>query len=211
MIGWSHSYVFGTETPHTRLIFSDRGCTDFSRNQHRLSPKSTHRLHPPILEWHEVSCRGRTGRMVQKMHGVLPEVGRVHAQAVEVQMVEEPPTWLISDNLFVCAWVDTCHPCNCVHSIPLEVTFPSKRTKGKAYYSHSFWNNIKILSPRLNPLGSTLSPSSHLPTPNPLPTLWNLSPPSLIHRGRSAHGGVYIFINNVHRYMCKIRLLAFNT
>jgi hypothetical protein len=41
--------------------------------------------------------------MVQKMHEALPEVRRVHAQAFEGQMVEEPPTRLISDALFACA------------------------------------------------------------------------------------------------------------
>jgi hypothetical protein len=44
------------------------------------------------------------------------------------------------------------------------------------------------------PLGLTLSPFSHLPAPNPLPSLWKLSPPSLIHRGRSTPGGVYKFL-----------------
>jgi hypothetical protein len=57
-----------------------------------------------------------------------------------------------------------------------------------------FGNNIKILfslglAPRLN-----TQPLSHLPAPSSLPTLWMLSPPSLIHRGRSAPGGVYILL-----------------
>jgi hypothetical protein len=75
----------------------------------------------------------------------------------------------------------------------------------------SFGIILKYNSQGLKPLGSTLSASSHLPATNPLPTLWKLSPPSLIYRGRSARSGVYIFINNVHSYMYKIMLLAFNT
>ena len=58
----------------------------------------------------------------------------------------------------------------------------------------SFGIILKYYSKGLKPLGSTLSPFSHLPAPNPLPTLWKLSPPSLIHRGRSARGGVYILL-----------------
>jgi hypothetical protein len=47
MTGWSHGYGFGKETPHTGSICSDKGCIDLPRNQHKLSPKSIHRLRPP--------------------------------------------------------------------------------------------------------------------------------------------------------------------
>ena len=63
----------------------------------------------------------------------------------------------------------------------------------------SFETILKYYS-RPKPLG--LSPSS-------LPTLWTLSPPSLIHRGRSAPGGVYILLNILHTYKYNNRLLAF--
>jgi hypothetical protein len=81
----------------------------FSRNLHRLSLKSTHRLRPSILEWHEVSCRGRMERIVQNMHGALPEVGWFMLRW-SGRMEEAPPPWLISAVLFAWAWVDTCHP-----------------------------------------------------------------------------------------------------
>jgi hypothetical protein len=56
---------------------------------------------------------------------------------------------------------------------------------------------LKYYFPSLSPLGLAprliTQPPSHLPAPSSLPTLWMLSPPSLIHRGRSAPGGVFIF------------------
>jgi hypothetical protein len=71
---------------------------------------------------------------------------------------------------------------------------------------------IKYYSQGLSPLGLTLSLFSHLPALNPLPSLWKLSPPSLIHRGQSAPGSVYKFLLIVlHDYIYNSRLLAFNT
>jgi hypothetical protein len=113
MTGWSHGYGFGTEIPHTGSICSDRGCIRFSRNQHRLSLKSTHRLRPPVSEWHEVSCRGRMRHIVQKMHGDSSQRSDGFTpRQLRVEWWRNPPTRLISDALFACAWVDTCHPCN---------------------------------------------------------------------------------------------------
>jgi hypothetical protein len=148
MIGWSHGYGLGTETPHTGSRCSDRGCIGFSRNQHRLSLKSTHRLRPPISEWHEVFCRGRTRCTVHKMHGALLEVKWVHTQVVEGRMVEEPPsTANFSSFNYMCPgrhlslW-------GCM--FPIFHMFPLQeiRIKQIQIFPMDFWNNIKILFPR---------------------------------------------------------------
>jgi len=58
----------------------------------------------------------------------------------------------------------------------------------------SFGIILKYYSQGLSPLGSTLSPFFPPPSPNSLPIMWTLSPPSLIHHGRSAPAGVYILL-----------------
>jgi hypothetical protein len=135
--------------------------------------------------------------------GTLVRVGSVvlsrasYAFRQSGRMEEEPFSRLILAVLFACARVDTCHPWNCMHSTSTHhpcTSSPCQELRIKHKMHLSFWNNIKILFPRLKPLGSTLSPFSHLPAPNSLPSLWMLSPPSLIHRGRSAHGGVNILL-----------------
>jgi hypothetical protein len=128
----------------------------------------------------------------------------------------EPPTRLIA--AFYCmVRVDTCRPCDCMRSgnvrasHHLEITCPSKGLRLKHIMHFSFGIILKYYSQGLSPLGSTLSPFFPPPAPNSLPTLWMLSPPSLIHRGRSAPGGVYILLIILHTYKYISRLLAFNT
>jgi hypothetical protein len=65
----------------------------------------------------------------------------------------------------------------------------------------SFGIILKYYFQGLSPLGSILSPFFPPPAPNSLPILWTLSPPSLIHRGRSAPGGVYILLIILHIYI----------
>jgi hypothetical protein len=87
-----------------------------------------------------------------------------------------------------------CIPSACIPSIWKFLSFQKKELRIKHNIHMSFGIILKYYSQGLKPLGSTLSPSSHLPAPNPLPTLWKLSPPSLIHRGQSARDGVYILL-----------------
>jgi hypothetical protein len=129
MTGWSHGYGFGKETPHIGSICSDRGCISFSRNQHRLSPKSTHRLCPPGLRMARGLLQGSDGTYgSEDARGLFQRSNGFTSRKSRVEWWRNPPTQLISDALLACAWVDTCHPCNYVRSIHLEVTCPSKRT-----------------------------------------------------------------------------------
>jgi hypothetical protein len=128
MTGWSHGYGFGTETPHTGSICSDRGCIGFSRNQHRLSPKSTHRLRPPVSEWHEVSCRGRTGRTVHTLQRSdrFTLRGRVEWRR-NPQHGSSQPFYLHGLGLTLVTHETACIPSACVPSIWKLLVLP-KRT-----------------------------------------------------------------------------------
>jgi hypothetical protein len=159
----SRLWLGDRDSTHRLDLFRQR-MSRLSRNQHRLSPKSTHRLL-------SVTSCPRRGRF--RLHGSQQdvraiseqiqafllvsgsaEVGRVHAQKVEGRMEEEPPTWLISAILFACVWVDTCHPCNCMHSFSmrsfhLEVACPSKKELRIKHIIHmSFGIILKYYSPR---------------------------------------------------------------
>jgi hypothetical protein len=114
-------------------------------------------------------------------------------------MEEEPLSRLTLAILFACTWVDTCQPrtacipSSCIPSIQKLFVLP-KELRIKHIIHMSFGIILKYYFQGPKPLGSTLSPSSHLPAPNTLPTLWNLIPPSLIHHGQSARGDVYILL-----------------
>jgi hypothetical protein len=120
------------------------------------------------------------------------------------------PFYLHAPGLTLVTHATACIPSACIPSIWKLLVLP-KELRIKHIIHMSLGIILKYYSQGLKPLGSTLSPFSHLLAPNPLPTLWKLSPPSLIHRGQSARSSVYNFINVLHRYMYKIRLLAFNT
>ena len=75
---------------------------------------------------------------------------------------------------------------------------PKPRIKHKMHMS--FWNNIKILFPGLSPLGSTLSPFSHLQLLIPCPLCGCLVPlHSFIVVG--LHLAVFIYFINHSAYM----------
>jgi hypothetical protein len=116
----------------------------------------------------------------------------------------EPPTCLTSTTLTTCAHVDTCL-LGAGHVFLLH-TLPLPGLRIKTCLLHSFGIIINYYSQGLKPL--SLSPLSNLSTPFPLPTLWKLSPPSLFLRGRSARNDVYIFINDLHIYIYKVRLIG---
>jgi hypothetical protein len=80
-------------------------------------------------------------------------------------MGKEPLSRLILAILFACTRVDTCHPWNCMRSIqhaflPIwqSLILPQElRIKCHIHIIHvAFWNNNKILFPRLKPLGLAL-------------------------------------------------------
>jgi hypothetical protein len=75
---------------------------DLFHVQHRLFPKSTQAIPETNTQ--------TSPPQFQDGSRSLAGVGRVHAQAVEGQMVEEPSPRLISVVLFAWAQVDTCHP-----------------------------------------------------------------------------------------------------
>jgi hypothetical protein len=113
----------------------------------------------------------------------------------------EPPTRLIAafiawSGLTLVTHATACVPATCVPPpFGNHMSF-QKGLRLKHIMHFSFGIILKYYSQGLSPLGSTLSPFFPPPAPNSLPILWTLSPPSLIHRGRSAPGGVYIFINH---------------
>jgi hypothetical protein len=128
----------------------------------------------------------------------------------------EPPTQLIATFI---AWSGlTLSPMH-LHAFWQRACLPpfgnhmsfQKGLRLKHIMHFSFGIILKYYSQGLSPLGSTLSPFSHLHPPNSLSILWMLSPPSLIHRGRSAHGGVCILLILLHTYKYNNRLLALNT
>jgi hypothetical protein len=57
----SRLWLWDRDSTHRLNLFRQR-MSRLPKNQHRISPKSTHRLRPPpISEWNEVSCRGQMG------------------------------------------------------------------------------------------------------------------------------------------------------
>jgi hypothetical protein len=103
------------------------------------------------------------------------------------------PFYLHAPRLTLVTHETACIPSACVPSIR-KLFVLSKELRIKHIIHMFFGIILKYYSQGPKPLGSTLSPFSHLPAPNPFPTLWKLSPPSLIHRGRSARVGVYILL-----------------
>ena len=93
---------------------------------------------------------------------------------------------------------DACTPSACVPLQELRTTLKIVHLSFKEIIIINYYPFLEV-SPLDYPLGPTLGISFHFSSPIPLLTMWNLSPPSLIHCGRSARGSVYIFINNVHR------------
>jgi hypothetical protein len=94
--------------------------TGYPQNQHRLFPHGF-RIARGLMQ--------RSDRFTLRQSGGMEEEPPQQSMGMEAK----PPTWLISALLFACAWVDTCHPCNCMHSFitcsfHLEVTCHSKRT-----------------------------------------------------------------------------------
>ena len=73
----------------------------------------------------------------------------------------------------------------------------------------SFGIILKYYSQGLSPLDLTLSPFSHLTAPNPLPSLWMLSPRHSFIVSAYTQWCLY-FINVLHTYRYKIRPLACN-
>jgi hypothetical protein len=146
--------------------------------------RSKYRHRPFCFRAHEgISCRGRTGSRSD---------GQVEWRR-NPQHGSSQPFYLHAPGLTLVTHATACIPSACVPSIQKLFVLP-KELRIKHIIHMSFGIILKYYSQGPKPLGSTLSPFSHLPAPNPLPTLWKLSPPSLIHRGRSARGGVYILL-----------------
>jgi hypothetical protein len=101
----------------------------FSQGRVTINPsKGQHRLDGLEHRLYRLSQKSTQAFRLSGLHqGILAEV-RLFTFRRSGRMEEEPPTWLISAILFACAWVDTCHPCNCMRSFHLEVACPSKRT-----------------------------------------------------------------------------------
>jgi hypothetical protein len=151
----------------------------------------------------------------QRMYQIIPEQTQIHAfwfrrcTRVSLQrsdqftsgsggrMEEEPPSWLISSlylhgpGLTFVTHATACVPSACVPSIWKLLVLP-KELRIRHIIHMSFGIILNYYSQGLSPLGLTLSPFSHLPAPNPLPSLWMLSPPSLIHRV-GLHVAMFIF------------------
>jgi hypothetical protein len=83
---WFRDCTRCTEIPRTGSNCSDKECTGYLRNQHRL-----------------FGFQGCTRVFLQRSDGT-------HVQTVDGGMEEEPPSRLNSAVLSACAWVDTCHP-----------------------------------------------------------------------------------------------------
>jgi hypothetical protein len=106
----SRLWLWDRDSTHRLNLFRQR-MSRLSRNQHRLSPKSTQDFSPRF----------------QNCTRSLAEVGRVHAQAVEGRMEEEPPSRLISGfylhglGLTLVTHETACVPSAC---IPICTCFP---------------------------------------------------------------------------------------
>jgi hypothetical protein len=105
-----------------------RDCTKVYRD-------STHRLKLFRQRMYRLSQKSTQAFRLSGMHqGILAEVRPLTFRR-SGRMEAEPPSRLISAILFACAWVDTCHPCNCMHSFStrsfhLEVACLSKKNLG---------------------------------------------------------------------------------
>jgi hypothetical protein len=168
------------KNPRTSSICSDGGCirfleidTGYPRNQHRLF-FSVFRIAQSLF---------------QRSDGMYGSKDRTEWGRTPIMAHLSP--------LFAWVGVDIFHPCNCMRSFSmrsfhLEVDLLPKELRIIHIIHMSFGIILNYYSQGLIPLGLTLSPFSHLPAPNPLPSLWMLSPPSLIHRV-GLQAAVFIF------------------
>jgi hypothetical protein len=132
---------------------------------------------------------------VQRMHeGISAGIGRFTLRQSRVEW-RKNPQHDSSQRFYLHALGLTffTHATACIPSIQKLFVLP-KELRIKHIIHMSFGIILKYYSQGPESLILTLSPFSHLPAPNPLPTLWKISPPSLIQRGQSARGGVYILL-----------------
>jgi hypothetical protein len=168
----------------SRLWFRDCVTNNSRRGRHRLHgseqrcTSSSEQAHafPLFQNCMRVSCKGHT----------------VHAQDSPGSNGGGPPSWLISAlYLHGLGLTFVTHATACVPSI-WKLLVLLKELRIRHIIHMSFRIILNYYSQGLSPLNLTLSPFSHLPAPNPLPSLQMLSPPSLIHRV-SLHMTMFIF------------------
>jgi hypothetical protein len=126
---------------------------------------------------------------MEELEGRTPDSGdgwrnaHPNSYATVDGMEREPPTRLIS-------WVKS-HAPGSTHVAHEAACIPPQELRTKHRFHMAFGIILKYYSQGLKPLGSTLSLSFQPSSPQSLTqVLWKLSPPSLIHRGRSTRRDV---------------------
>jgi hypothetical protein len=158
----------------SRLWLGDRDSThklDLFRQRMSQLSRNKHRLFPMVSELHEVSCRGRMG----SRSGSQVEWRRNPSHGSSWPFYSHAP------GLTLVTLGTACVPSACVPSIWKLLVLP-KQLRIRHIIHMSFGIILNNYSQGLSPLGLTLIPFSHLLAPNPFPSLWIISPPSLIHR-----------------------------
>jgi hypothetical protein len=156
------------------------------------------RLHGSQQDVWAISEQTQAFLLVQRMHeGISAGIRWFTLRQSRVEWRKNPqhgssqPFYLHVHGLKFVTHATACIPSTCFPSIWKLFVLP-KELRIKHIIHMSFGIILKYYSQGPKPLSSTLSPFSHLPDPNPLPTLWKLSP----HHSFimvSLHATVFIF------------------